>query len=138
MISPDRQLYDLFPQKFRDVYTSVISPALSANDSASALGVLAEIAQTHPNIDLLTHLLLERMRAVLLLRNAPHLEKVLSERFGEDEMTFLQELAKSSSRGINSNTLHQVLSAVVEMPHSPIPQLPLELALARMAEERSV
>lgn len=73
-----------------------------------------------------------KARAVLLLRFAPALESELKEQFGEDDMSVLKELSGKEGGAINAALLGELLTALIETPRAPMPQLPLELALYRV------
>lgn len=72
-----------------------------------------------------------KVRAVLLLRFAPKLEKELSAQFGEDDLALLKELSGKDGAAINSSVLSELITALIETARSPMPQIPLELALYR-------
>lgn len=81
-------------------------------------------------------LAIAKVRGVLLMRFAPKMEKELAEQFGEDDVVFLKELAGKDGAAINSTLLAEFLTALIEMPRSPLPQIPLELALYRVLGEK--
>jgi DNA polymerase-3 subunit gamma/tau len=76
-------------------------------------------------------LALAKVRAVLLLRFAPKLEAELAGQFGEDDLKLLKELAGKDGAAINSALLSELITALLETSRSPLPQIPLELALYR-------
>ena len=76
-------------------------------------------------------LAIAKVRGVLLLRFAPTLKKELESQFGEDDVKILENLAGKDGAAINAALLAELLTALVEMPRSPLPQIPLELALYR-------
>ena len=77
-----------------------------------------------------------KMRGIFLMRFAPKMEKELAGQFGEDDVKFLKELAGKEGAVINSALLAELLGALIEMPRSPLPQIPLELALYRALGEK--
>jgi DNA polymerase III subunit gamma/tau len=80
-------------------------------------------------------LAIAKVRAVLLLRFAPTLKGELEGQFGSDDLTKLQTLAKEGT-AINAALLAELLTALIEMNRSPLPQIPLELALYRALGEQ--
>ncbi len=103
--------------------------ALSAGDVDAALEAVT--AAGTQNIDMLTlqKLLLDRVRAVMLLRNAPHLKETIAEQFSKDDFAFLQECAQNKESRITSRLLHALLGAYSDTPYAYIKHLPLELAI---------
>ncbi len=82
-----------------------------------------------------TLLVVEKVRAVLLLRFAPELKKELHEQFGEDDFVFLTTLAGKKGSTIHAALLAELITALIEMNRAPVPQIPLELALYRTMEQ---
>jgi len=85
-----------------------------------------------PNVFLL--LAITKLRAVLLLRFSPKSEAELQEQFGPDELKLLKELSGAKGAALNSRTLAELLTALIETARAPLPGLPLELALYRLYE----
>ncbi len=108
--------------------------AITEKDSEKALGVI-HTAVEH-NVDMLcyTKLILRKMRAILLLRFAKHLEPVLKGDFSEEDFAFLQELAKNKDANINSEVLKEFLECYTKIGNSCLPHLPLELAVIKLTE----
>lgn len=76
-------------------------------------------------------LAIARVRGILLIRFAPKLISELETQFGEDDLNLLKELAGKDGAAINSTLLAELITALLETAHSPMPQIPLELALYR-------
>jgi len=105
--------------------------ALSAHDIAAALEVFhtAVAAGAEPRVFVL--LAVAKVRGVLLLRFAPKMEQELAEQFGPDDLKVLKDLAGKEGAHINAALLSELITALIETPRAPMPQLPLELALYR-------
>jgi len=105
--------------------------ALAAKDIAKALAAFhrATGAGAEPRVFIL--LAVTKVRGVLLLRFAPAMERELTEQFGPDDTTVLKGLAGKEGAGINAALLAELITALIEAPRAPLPQLPLELALYR-------
>jgi len=111
--------------------------ALAKRDLAEALAVFHKaLVGADPRVFVL--LCVAKARGVLLLRFAPKMEGELGEQFSPDDLGVLKELARSTSSGqagngsaINAALLAELLTALIETPRAPLPQLPLELALYR-------
>ncbi len=102
-------------------------------------GLLALKTASDERIDMKVYIkmLLIKLRAILLLRYAPHMEKTLAEDFPPDDMSLIKELAESKDKRINSHVLGSFITASKEIGWSSIPSLPLELALIRISGETS-
>ncbi len=111
---------------------ALINDLLAAIAAGNKEKILTQItAAVNASVDFLTFekLLLDRMRAVMLLRNAASMEKYIAEQFNSDDLAFLKELAAQEGSKVNSRTLAAVLKAYAETGHAYIAQLPLEIAL---------
>ena len=83
-------------------------------------------------------LVMAKLRGVLLIRfGGKEMQKKVVEQFGEDEAEFLQKLSGKEGSALNSSVLSEMITAYLEMARSPIPALPLELALYRLAGENT-
>jgi len=82
---------------------------------------------------LFTRLLLEHVRAVMLLRNLPNKKDSILSSFGTDTQTKLEEFASAPSP-LNSHLLLSLLKAFDLVSRSPIPQAPLEIAIIEVTE----
>jgi DNA polymerase-3 subunit gamma/tau len=103
--------------------------ALSAKDAAKALEEVAAAVSLHVDMKLFMRLLLERMRAVMLVRNLPQKEAELLGQFSEEDKEGIIALAKEKGSAINSHMLLAFLDAAEQTGKTALPQLPLELAI---------
>lgn len=101
--------------------------ALAAKDSAAALTATRAAAEQNIDARVFAKLLMHHIRAVLLLRYAPALEKELIEELGQETAAELKALATQT--GITSETLRALLAAYSQMTYAALPYAPLELAL---------
>ncbi|MBU0750365.1 DNA polymerase III subunit gamma/tau [Patescibacteria group bacterium] len=74
-------------------------------------------------------LVLEQIRMVLLVRHAPELRKEISEEVGEEEYAEIKRVAEAPDSKLTHQTLKAFLDAASRIRFSPIPALPLELAV---------
>ncbi len=107
--------------------------ALAKGDSASALGAVGQAVEASADMAMFISLLLERVRALLMLRYAPELGKQLVENLPDNEQTALHELAADSASKINSDTLRALIDAALAAARTPFPHLPLELAIMELS-----
>lgn len=118
------------------VIHSVLS-AIGEGNLDEALSSVSSVADTGADMLTFQKLLLDRVRAVLLLRNAPNTEKYLKEQFNSDELTELKELAGKKDSKVTSKVLNLLLEAYTRTAHSYIKHIPLELALIQAIGEKS-
>ena len=105
-------------------------------DSALASYTATIAAGADPRVFVL--LVVAKVRAVLLLRFAPKMEANLAEQFSPDDLAMLKGLASKEGAHINAALLAELITALIETPRAPLPQLPLELALYRaLGEQKS-
>jgi DNA polymerase-3 subunit gamma/tau len=103
--------------------------AIAAADAPKALEALHQLAEKNVDMKLFTTLLVERLRAILLLRFAPKLATDISRGYSDVDLEFLKDMASGAKEKINSQTLARLLLVFPQIPTSTVPELPLELAL---------
>jgi len=103
--------------------------AMSANDTEAALTAIGEAAEAHADMKLFLRVILERVRAVMLLRNMPGKTEELMKAFSEEDQALLTELAKDASSALNSHALLRLLAVSGQMNAVQLQHLPLELAI---------
>lgn len=104
-----------------------ITVGISEADAASALAAIDETRRANMDPRLLTKLIIQRLRVVLLLRFAPALADQLLSELTEADQTLMRELSKKPS--VTSETLRTLLAAYGQMAYAALPYLPLELAV---------
>jgi DNA polymerase-3 subunit gamma/tau len=105
--------------------------ALAKKDAEGALEQFHEALDNGAEPQIFILLAVAKIRAVLLMRFAPKMKARLAEQFGEDDLALIETLAGKEGGAINSQLLAEFLTALIETPRSPVPQIPLELALYR-------
>lgn len=78
-------------------------------------------------------LVLRKMRAVMMMRFVPGVEKRLAEDFPAEDLALIQDLAKEAVQTLTSKELSVFLSAYESVRVAAVPGLSLELALFRIA-----
>lgn len=111
---------------------SALVSALHEGSAEKAIGAIRKASNEDVDMPLFLSLLLERIRTVLLVRHAPELRKEIAEEVGADEYSDIEKIAKDSSGKITHNTLLAFLDASSRMRFSPVPALPLELAVLEL------
>jgi DNA polymerase-3 subunit gamma/tau len=97
-----------------------------------ALKALGQAGEANTDIQVFLKLSLMKMRYVLLLKFASDMEKSIREKVSAEDFAFLSDLAKAPELGINSATLSELLGAYDMVGRAHIPELPIELALAKV------
>jgi DNA polymerase III subunit gamma/tau len=110
--------------------------ALASKNIGDALALFHKAAAGGTDAQIFLLLVLQAVRAVLLLRYAPKMEAALLEQFGEDDVAVFKKLSAREGAAINSSLLSELISAYIEMNRSPSPEIPLELALYRALGEK--
>lgn len=107
--------------------------ALQFKDRVRALEAVSAAASSGVDMQLFARLLLEHVRAVMLLRNLPHKNAEILGAFGTETQVKLEEYARGASP-LNSHLLLRLLSATELIGRSPIPAAPLEIAIIEVTE----
>ena len=110
--------------------------SLDKKDSAPALAALEQAVADGVEMKLFSRLLLERVRAVVLVRNLPDKKSELLAAFGEDDAKALEKLAGSNDTPINSHLLLRLLDAADQTYRTSLPHLPLELAIIDLCQNQ--
>lgn len=102
-----------------------------------ALAALQEAGESALDMRLFGRLLLERMRVVMLIRNAPGDATRMLAVYSEEEGTVLRRIAEDPHTPINSKTLLRFLELFDLLGKTHITQLPLELAVIDCIGEKT-
>jgi len=111
--------------------------AVANGDADAALKSVTEAVAAGVDFMTFQKLLLDRVRAVMLLRNAASVRERIAEQFSKDDFDLLQSLAGAEKTILNSKLLVALLGAYADTPHAYIKQLPLEIALLDVLGERA-
>jgi DNA polymerase-3 subunit gamma/tau len=105
--------------------------SLAKKDIEEAIKAFHEALGAGAEARIFALLAIAKVRGMLLLRFAPKLEQEIVAQFGGDDAKFLKSLVGKGGEAVNSGLLAELITALIEMSHSPLPQIPLELALYR-------
>lgn len=108
--------------------------ALHEKKVDAALEAVATATSAHVDMKLFARVLLEHIRAVMLVRNQPTKKDQILTHFGVETAELLSTIATSET-AINSHLLLRFLQAADQVNHSPVPHLPLEIAIMELGEE---
>lgn len=103
--------------------------ALHEKNTEAALLAVQSASQTHVDMKLFIRLLLERVRAVVLLRNAPSKKAEYLSSFSVADQEHITMLSAALPSALNSHMLIALLTAAEQIGKTALPQLPLELAI---------
>jgi DNA polymerase-3 subunit gamma/tau len=104
--------------------------ALAQGERSKALEAIEKTAKSGADMKLYLELVLEALRATLLIRYAPELRTSLAEELASDEYSALEKSAEG--KGITHATMLAFLTAADRIRYAPIPALPLELAVLEL------
>lgn len=107
--------------------------AIDTRDADSGLEAIEQAVAANVDMRVFAKLVLEKMRAVLLMRFASKMKKTLSEEFSGEDMKLLEEIAADKESGVTAEALSVMLEAYTQIGYSYISQLPLELAVIKIA-----
>lgn len=106
-----------------------IVEAIAEGDAAKALMGVSNAAHADIKIPLLIEMVLERMRAIMLLRMAPDLKSRLAQIHGEEEIALLEKLSKIEPPRVTAHALDCMLKAAIDGKRSALPEVALEIGI---------
>lgn len=106
-----------------------LATALSAGNADAALTAVRKASDDSIDMQLYLTLVLEHLRQILLIRHAPELRAEIKEELGEDVYQEAEALAQAADSKLTHETLRAFLDAASRIRFSPVPVLPLELAV---------
>ncbi len=112
-----------------------ILQAFAEKDVEKGLAAVALATAATLDHKLFLRLLLERVRAIILLRNLPSRREIILASFAEEDAKYLEKLSGESVSTINSHLLLRLLDAADQTSRSPIPSLPLEVAIIDLCQK---
>ena len=106
--------------------------ALHEKKTEAALAAVEAAVTSHVEMKLLVRVVLEHVRAVMLLRNRPDQKDTILASFSESVRTTLTTIATSATTPLNSHLLLKLLTVCDQTNKSPLPQLPLEIMIVEV------
>jgi DNA polymerase III subunit gamma/tau len=110
--------------------------ALANGERGKALEAIEKAVKSGADMKLFLELVLEALRATLLIRYAPELHTSLADELGVDEFSVLENVGHPKSH-ITHATMLTFLTATERIRYAPIPALPLELAVLELFPDES-
>ena len=115
-----------------ELIARVIS-GLSKGETADPLKAVGEAVGMSADMELFSTILLDRVRILLLLRYSPEFGRELAADLTDHDRETLETLAQEKDSKINSETLRKLIEASIASSRSPVPHLPLELAIMELS-----
>lgn len=116
----------------KHVLVADLAKALAEGNQGAALTAVRKAADAGIDMKLYLSLVLDYVRAVLLVRHAPELRKEFAAELGADEYAEVEKLASEKGGRITHQTLRAFLDAASRMRYASVPSLPLELAILEL------
>ena len=113
-----------------------IVEAFELKDSTRGLEAVGDAVADNVDIKLFLKLLLERVRAVMLVRNSSKDAAEYLGAYSQEDQKALEAYAKNPSSPINSHLLLRLLTAAEQTGKTYLPQLPLELAIIDICQDK--
>lgn len=103
--------------------------AIGEQDSSKGLKALGKATEQGVDMRVFAKIILQRLRAVLLLRFEKGAETSLADDFTPEDLNFLKGVAKEHVQTVTSKTILAFLDAYDQIKGAHIPSLPLEIVL---------
>ncbi len=116
----------------RHALVHALALALSEGDSEKALSTIRDASAQGIDMALYLSLVIEYVREILLIRHAAELRKELESELGADAYQEALSIAEAKESKLMHAALRSLLDASSRMRFSPVPELPLELAVLEL------
>lgn len=112
--------------------------AVSRNDLEEGIRTVQKAVSENMDIKLFLKLVILKFRMAIIIRYAPKLEGDMKGDLSLEDLDFLKSLVKDGGKDakLNSKSLAILLDAYSNINNAFIPELPLELALVKIFEEK--
>lgn len=107
--------------------------AIEKKDAEGGLSAIGKAAETNTDMKVFAKLLLAKLRFIILLRNAPDMERGIKEEVSAEDFEFLKRMALSKDSRITSAVLLEFLTSYDLIGYAALPHLPLELAVIKLS-----
>ncbi|MFA6520306.1 MAG: DNA polymerase III subunit gamma/tau [Candidatus Paceibacterota bacterium] len=113
--------------------------AIAHKDLEKGIAVLKNVSGDNLDIKLYFKLVIQKFRMAIILRYAPKLKDTMMGELSEGDLEFLKDLVKEDKEGmLRSGALSVLLEAYQNIDNAFIAELPLELALIKILEEKKI
>ncbi len=114
-----------------------IITAFHTKDLTLGLRSVQDAVDMHVDMKLFMKILLERIRAIILVRHGSNDTKELLVQYDDDNRKIMQSYADDKKSPIHSHLLLRLLEVSVQTRNMYLPQLPLELAIIDLCKKDS-
>jgi len=120
----------------KNTLVNVFLIALNQENPNNALLALRDVTGENLDVGVFMKLVLTKLRAVMLLRLSPDMKSTLADDFTAEDFLFLQNFPLNKNLKL-SEVLIALLDASTAVSKSFIPSLPVELAIAKLFEQKN-
>ncbi len=106
--------------------------AIAEKNIEIGLKAIEDAVENNVDMKVFTKLILNKLRAILLVRFSKDMAKQIEGELSEEDFKFVQELADNKEANISSETIKEMLEVGEKVGKAFIKQLPLELALMKL------
>ncbi len=112
--------------------------AIAHKDLQKGISTVGRAVEENLDIKLFLKLVIMKFRMAVILRYAPKLEEDMGSDFSETDLEFLKGIVKDLPKdgAINSKALAHLLDAYANIDNAFLSELPLELALIKISEDK--
>lgn len=110
--------------------------SIGEQDPHKGLAALGKAAEQGVDMRVFAKIILQKLRAVLLLRFEKGAEAALADDFTPEDLDFLKGVAKEHTQTITSKTIIAFLDAYDQIKVAHIPSLPLEIVIIELAGQQ--
>ncbi|MDO8594130.1 MAG: DNA polymerase III subunit gamma/tau [bacterium] len=118
----------------KGMLVNALIEAIERKDASGGLGAIGKVVGQNIDIKVFAKLLLAKLRFILLLRNAPDMEKGIRDEVSPEDFEFLKKIAGSKESRITSAVLLEFLNVYDLIGYAALPHLPLELAVIKLTQ----
>lgn len=119
----------------KNTLVNVFLIAINQENANNAILALRKVSEENLDVGVFMKLVLAKLRAVMLLRLAPEIKTSLVDDFTAEDFLFLQNFPMNKNLKL-SEVLVALLDASTAVSKSFIPELPVELAIAKLFEDK--
>ncbi len=110
--------------------------ALSQNELQKGFEAIDKAIKQNLDMNIYTKMILYKFRHALILKYLPDMKKNLAQDLTIEDLDYLQDLVKDKPENISSGSLSVLLEAYQSIQNATISQLPLELALIKIINDK--
>lgn len=110
--------------------------SIAKKDLAKGIETVQKASAENLDMKLYLKLIIMKFRVGIIMRYSPKLEEDMAGELGNEDLDFLRELVKNSKENFHSSVLVKLLEAYQNIDNAFISELPLELALIKILEDK--